>query len=109
MQKLACPAASTMIPDTYSSAWADPQGGSSAHPIANMDVSAFVDDLHCEGFLMTDMQQNMQQLLEDVPEPAAEEPAARTKRAKSKQTLKLDRIRARNRLAQQRHRQKAKV
>jgi hypothetical protein len=68
----------------------------------DIDLFDFMDNLDCEAFaLPVNVQQKAQQQLEVVPESKAQAPEAPNEQMNSKQALKLEKLRARNRLAQQ--------
>lgn len=96
-----------MLEGPRNAAWVDPLAGSSNQHIADIDVFALVDELDCNGIPppAEDVQQNPSQFWCGHP---AEAPAE-ANRTKSKQTLKLEKLRARNRLAQAKYRRRAKV
>lgn len=89
-----------MRPEPCNSAWTDSLRGSGSQQSDDVDVFALFDAMEFEGIPLPEETQVLQQ---------TEAPAASNQRPNHKSTLKLEKLRARNRQAQARYRQKNKV
>ena len=95
-----------MGPDAGCSAWDYCVEGLSSHKSDEDDVFALVADVGWDGIPPPEYVQDAQASLRSRTDAA---PGTPTQLHKSKKILKLEKLRARNRLAQARYRRKAKV